>query len=182
MNHSPSKFPESNIAEQSLYSPQPPPASANLEASLTTLLALVCDSTAWEYGETWIPQATHPILELSSVWCVDTNLEMEQVLSWKQFQVCSKAFTLRPGEGMPGRVWQFQQSEWIDNVSAQSEAYFLRNQIAKALNVRAALGIPIVDNSQVVAVVAFFMSRARPLDSALIHQTQTSISQAFQTI
>jgi hypothetical protein len=81
---------------------------------------------------------------------------------------------------MPGRVWQSQQPEWLNDVSAQSETYFLRNQIAKALDVKACFGIPIIVNSQVLAVVVFFMSKARSPDAEVIEQTQTVI-QSFQS-
>jgi hypothetical protein len=173
MNHFSSNSPAADVSEQV-------PTSANLEASLTSLLTTVCGKTEWEYGETWLPQAAHSILELSPAWCVDSDLDIGQVMSWTQFQVCSKALTLRLGEGMPGRVWQSQQSEWIDDVSAQAETYFLRHQIAKALNVKAAFGVPILVNSQVLAVIVFFMSQARSLDLNLIELTQSAISQGFQ--
>jgi hypothetical protein len=180
MNHYSSNSAAADVSLQPLSLPQPSSASTNLEASLTSLLTFVCSKTEWEYGESWIPHPTHSILELSAAWCVDPDLDMGQVMSWMQFQVCSKAFTLRLGEGMPGRVWQSQESEWIDDVSAQSETYFLRHQIAKALNVKAAFGVPILINSQVLAVIVFFMSKARPLDRSLIELTQSAIAQGFQ--
>jgi hypothetical protein len=180
MNHSSSNSAAADVSLQPLSLPQSSSASTNLEASLTSLLTFVCSNTEWEYGESWIPHATHAILELSTAWCVDPNLDMGQVISWTQFQGCSKAFTLRLGEGMPGRVWQSQEPEWIDDVSAQSETYFLRNQIAKALNVKAAFGVPILVNSRVLAVIVFFMSQARSLDLNLMELTQLAILQGFQ--
>jgi hypothetical protein len=68
----------------------------------------------------------------------------------------------------------------MDDVSAQSETYFLRNQIAKALNVKAAFGVPILVNFQVLAVIVFFMSQARSLDLNWIELTQSAILQGFQ--
>jgi hypothetical protein len=149
--------------------------TTQLITRLNSLLSFVCRTTAWEYGESWIPSATHPILELSSAWCLDPNLDIHQSISWTQFHACSKAFVLHPGEGMPGRVWQSHQTEWIDDVSAQSETYFLRNQIAKALNVKTGLGLSAIANSQVLAVVVFFMSKAQPPDPDLIEQTRTAV-------
>jgi hypothetical protein len=179
MNHFSSNSQAAEVSEQLLSLNQPASTSTSLEASLTSLLTTVCGKTEWEYAETWLPQAAHSILELSPAWCVDSNLDIGQVMSWTQFQVCSKAFTLRLGEGMPGRVWQSQESEWIDDVSAQAETYFLRHQIAKALDVKAAFGVPILVNSQVLAVIVFFMSQARSIDLKLIELTQSIISQSF---
>ncbi|MBW4517905.1 MAG: GAF domain-containing protein [Timaviella obliquedivisa GSE-PSE-MK23-08B] len=135
----------------------------------------MCDRTEWEYGESWITDAACPVLELSPAWCVSTDLDMRHAIPWMQFQVCSKSFVLRPGEGLPGRVWRSQQPEWLENVSAQSEAYFLRHQIAKALSVKAGFGMPVMVNSQVLAVVVFFMSKERSLDATLIEQTKAVV-------
>jgi hypothetical protein len=176
MAHSPSSEPNTSIR---LLSSQPLPLPEDLEKSLISLLTFVCSETEWEYGETWFPSETYQILELSSAWYIDANLEMGRASSWAQFQACSRAFMLRPGEGMPGRVWQSHQSEWLDDVSVQSEAYFLRNQIATALGVKAGFGIPIIENFKVLAVVVFFMSKAKSPDLDLIVKTQTAV-QNFQ--
>jgi hypothetical protein len=143
------------------------------------LLNTICARTEWEYGESWVPDAKHSILELSPAWCVSLNLDIRRATPWMQFQVCSRGFVLHLGEGLPGRVWKSQQLEWLDDASTQTETYFLRNQIAQALSVKAGLGIPMIMNSQVVAVVVFFMSRARSLDPDLVDRTQ-AIVQQFQ--
>ena len=169
MNHDPSRRSTSHIPAQSLS------ATTNLVTALTSLLTLVCVDTKWEYGEAWIPDATYPVLELSSAWSVDPNLDVDRANDWMQFQICSQAFVLSRGEGLPGRVWQSCQPEWLDDVSVQAEGYFLRHQIAKALNVKAGLALPIVVNSQVLAVVVFFMSKARSLDPAIMSATQTAV-------
>ncbi len=149
------------------------PVKTNLEIALTSLLTLVCSSTEWEYGESWIPAPTHLALELSSAWSVDTNLDIQRAATWMQFQICSQEFTIGLGEGLPGRVWKSHQLEWIEDVSIESESYFLRHQIAKAFDVKAALAIPIVRQLQLVAVVVFLMSKARAPDPVLIAATQT---------
>jgi hypothetical protein len=143
---------------------------------LSKLLLAVCTNTEWEYGESWMLDTNYNLLELSPAWCVNMNLDRDRVNSWMQFQVCSKAFVLQAGEGLPGRVWQSQKFEWIDDVSVESESYFLRNQIARALSVKAGCGIPIVMNSRVLAVVVFFMSKARSQDQQLIENTQSAVA------
>ncbi len=113
---------------------------------------------------------------MSPAWCVNTNLDMRRAIPWMQFQVCSKSFILRSTEGMPGRVWQSQKPEWMEDVSAQPEAYFSRDKIAKALGVKAGFGVPIVVSTQVVAVVGLSMSKARSLDLLLIEETQAIVN------
>ena len=170
MNHHPShRSTSARILAQFL------PAPPNLVTALNSLLNLVCINTTWEYGEAWIPATTSPVLELSSAWSVATNLNMERATAWMQFQICSQAFVLGRGEGLPGRVWKSRQPEWLEDASVRSEGYFLRHQIAKALNVKAALALPIVVNSQVLAVVVFFMSKAQASEPALMAATQTAV-------
>ena len=150
-------------------------STTTLVTALTPLLISVCAGTEWEYGESWIPDAMCPVLELSPAWCITPDLDMNRTISWMQFQVCSKSFVLRSGEGLPGRVWRSLQPEWLEDVSAQSETYFRRNQIARALGVKAGFGVPILAEAQVLAVVVFFMSKGRSPDLDLIAQTQAIV-------
>ena len=149
-----------------------PTSAPNLVTTLTSLLTAVCTRTEWEYGESWIPDATHSALELSPAWCVNTNLDMRRAIPWMQFQVCSQAVVLKLAEGMPGRIWQSHQPEWIEDVSVQAEVYCSRYQIAKALGVKAGFGIPILVSAQVLAVAVFFMSKTRSPDLRIMAQTQ----------
>jgi hypothetical protein len=153
------------------------PASSNSPflAGLNSLLISVCSQTDWEYGECWIPNQNHNLLELSPLWYANAELDIHRKISWMQFQMCSQAFVLEPGEGLPGRVWQAQKFEWIDDVSDKRETYFLRNQIAKILNVRTGLGIPIIEN-QVRAVIVFFMSEVRSRNSQQIEFVRSAVA------
>jgi hypothetical protein len=151
-------------------------ASNRLVPALTILLASVCANTEWEYGESWLPNPAGTTLELSPAWCVNTNLDLHKAVSWMQFQICSKAFVLSPGEGLPGRVWQSCQPEWLEDASAASDTYFLRNQIAKALSVKTGFGIPIIVSSQILGVVVLFRSKTRSPHPLTIARTQAIVS------
>jgi hypothetical protein len=150
--------------------------SDRLVSALTTLLVSVCANTEWEYGESWLPNPTGTLLELSPAWCVNTNLDLRKAISWMQFQICSQSFVLCLGEGLPGRVWQSRKSEWLEDAAAASDTYFLRNQIAKALSVKTGFGIPIIVSAQVLAVVVFFRSKTRSPHPLTIAQTQEIVS------
>jgi hypothetical protein len=157
-------------------------STSPLSSALTSLLASVCTKTDWEYGECWIPNTNHNLLELSPIHYVNTKLDIYRTISWMQFQICSQAFVLEPGEGLPGRVWQSQKPEWIDDVSVQSETYFLRNQIAKGLSVKAGFGMPIAIESHIVAVIVFFMSTARSQDRQQIDFVRSGVANFKQNI
>lgn len=142
------------------------------------ILQQVCQTTDWEYGEVWLPKINSPILELSPAWYVSAQLDNDHKLAWKQFHYCSEKFILRIGEGLPGRVWASQTSEWIIDVSAQSESYFLRNQIAKAFGAKASFGLPI-NMKDMQAVVAFFKAEAQNQNSQLMAATEAIVRQSY---
>lgn len=121
---------------------------------LYAALKLVCQTSGWDYGEAWIP-SSDGVLELSPVWYSLPDAE-----AIEKFRLCSEAFVIPPNQGLPGRVWTSKKSEWIVDVSARSETYFLRNQIAKACSVKAGFGIPIASDRQVILVLVFFMRHA----------------------
>lgn len=140
----------------------------DFHTALFVTLSQVCEVTGWDYGEAWIPCKNDMVLELSPALYISTLRDSASVASLEQFWLCSKDFILPPATGLPGRVWSSQQPEWIPDVSAESETYFLRNLIAKALGVRAGFGVPILANDQVLAVLVFFMLEVREEDRRLV--------------
>ncbi len=147
--------------------------TSTISAIFTSMLKQVCEETQWEYGEVWLPK-TDTILELNPPWYVSSRVRDNRQLAWAQFGYCSENFILRLGEGLPGRVWDTQAAEWIADVSAQSESYFLRNQIAKAFGAKAGFGIPIVERN-IIAIFVFFMSEILEQDMEMIAATEAII-------
>jgi signal transduction protein with GAF and PtsI domain len=137
-------------------------------SALTITLGKICELTDWDYGEAWIPSKDDKFLEISPAWYASNRRGSDFVHALEQFRLCSEGFIWFPGIGLPGRVWSSQQPEWICDASAQTETYFLRNQIAKAFGVRAGLGVPILANHNVLAVLVFFMSEVRSEDRRLV--------------
>ncbi len=126
--------------------------SAYFQEQLYAALKTVCQTGGWDYGEAWVP--SDDILELSPVWYSRPDTE-----AIEKFRLCSEAFIIPPNQGLPGRVWASGQPEWIVDVSAKSETYFLRNQIAKACSVKTGFGIQ-VKCDRVLVVLVFFTRQA----------------------
>jgi hypothetical protein len=143
---------------------------------LNTILQKACEAADWDYGEVWLLDRNTEILHLDDAWFLRADLTADRKRAWEQFRACSEKFALRLGEGIPGRVGQLQQSEWIDNVSVQSESYFLRNQIAIAFGVKAGFGLPLSTNAGSVVLV-FFLAEAQPRNDSRIAATQAAIAQ-----
>ena len=109
--------------------------------------------TNFAYGEIWLPQAENELLELSSDYYI---VEGNRSADLELFHQCSQDFILSKGEGLPGRVWLNQEPEWILDVSAESESYFLRNKIAGVCGVKTGLAIPVSLEEKVLMILAFF--------------------------
>lgn len=136
----------------------------DFQAAMQVTLQRVCQLTSWEYGEAWIPNQEDKFLELSPIWYSTPNIE-----ALEKFRLCSEAFVLSANIGLPGRVWSSKQAEWIVDVGAASETYFLRNQIAKACGVKAGYGIPLIIGDRARVVLVFFMRQAQAEDEQLIN-------------
>jgi len=136
--------------------------SEDFNAALKSVLQRVCELTDWSMGEAWLPTQDDQQLRCSSVWY---SREPE---CWLPFRQVSEALTPNRGDGLPGRVWQSHQSEWVPDVSRQSPVEFLRFQQAQALGLKAGMAVPIEAGDRVVVVLCFFMFESRPEDPALV--------------
>lgn len=151
--------------------------SQDFHSALGLALRKVCEATGWSYGEAWIPQPDGAFLEASPAW-------YSSIQSLELFRRYGEELKISLGTGLPGRVWLSQQPEWIQDVSLQTDAVFLRTQIATAVGLKAALGVPIIadvhnhtqdtkqqkasSEPQVLAILLFFMLESRKEDKRLV--------------
>ena len=142
-------------------------------------LAKICHLSNFIYGEAWIPMPEENILQLSPNYYIAPDTEKQNLeefldakpdfaISMQQFWLCSQEFIISSGEGLPGRVWLSKKPEWLLDVTAQSEGYFLRNQIAKAFGIKTGFAVPVIADDQVLMVLAFFALDIRPKDFELL--------------
>ncbi|MEP0818314.1 MULTISPECIES: GAF domain-containing protein [Trichocoleus] len=149
--------------------------SSEFDFVLAAMLETACETMNWEYGEAWIA-IDDKVLQISSTWQTQTRLSRDRKLDWESFHACSQKFVLHAAEGLPGRVWASQTPEWMVDVSAESESYFLRHQIAKAFGAKAGLGLPVIIE-QLQVVLVFFRSEAHSRDQQCIDLTEAAVAQ-----
>ncbi|MGF2040507.1 MAG: EAL domain-containing protein [Nostoc sp. CmiVER01] len=130
--------------------------SPNFNSALGQVLQLVCQTTHWDYGEAWIPSANSHVLQCSSAWYINDHEHENHLPQIEEFRAVSEKLTFALGVGLPGRVWASQQPEWHEDISKQPETIFLRQDTALENDIKAGLGIPVVVNQQVLAVLVFF--------------------------
>lgn len=135
--------------------------SQDFHSALTVTLRKICEMAGWNFGEAWIPDSEGNVLKCSPAWyCTDSRL--------KPFRKFSESFEFSIGVGLPGRVWASKQIEWDKDVSAKSEATYLRAPMAKEVGLKTGLGIPLIANTDVLAVLVFYMFESHEEDEQVV--------------
>lgn len=140
----------------------------NMHSAIQIVLNKVCESTGWVYGESWIPNKDKNVLEYGVICACDER--------HTKFFEHSKEVTFKPGIGLPGRVWASGKPEWVRDVSLNGHV-FLRAETAMEAGLRAALGVPIIAYSEVLAVLIFYMSIASIEDELQVKLISAAASQ-----
>jgi PAS domain S-box-containing protein len=131
-------------------------AAETLEEAVATVIREVCQESGWVAGEMWIPDDDCARLGLAPGWWA-ASPEMEAF-----FVEASAPQTMGPGEGLPGLVWQTQQSAWVDVVTTQREGP--RIDTARRVGFAAGVAMPVLAEGEVVAVLGFFADHRRTED------------------
>ena len=133
-------------------------AASDLSAALEVVIRRVCEKTGWAFGQAWVPNQDGTALDCGPAWFGGESL--------KQFRAASERSQFTPGTGLPGRVWQSKQPAWIQDVTLDGN--FPRSKAATKVGLKAAVGIPIMSGSHVIAVIEFFVRESREQNERLV--------------
>lgn len=136
--------------------------ASNFEDALHAVLCEVREAIAWEYAEAWVPDIDGTVFHLKQA-CYDLEDGPLQ-----QFHVLSQTYTTTDKPGLLGTIWESHQPIWIVDVSQTSNPTFLRVQAAAAANLKTAVGLPIVLDNEVLAVLVFFKRSCSEYDAKLV--------------
>jgi PAS domain S-box-containing protein len=136
----------------------------DFNSALSSILRSCCKFISWDLAEAWIPNIDGTYLEYFPYQCVGNvccqNSEAKDS-DLESFQCQSSNFIFASGMGLPGRIWQSKQPEWIEDVALASDIY-LRQTIAAGAGLKAGFGVPILVNDQVLAVLVFYKRSVIP--------------------
>jgi PAS domain S-box-containing protein len=133
--------------------------ATTLEGALSEALTRICELTGWATGDAWLPDPSGAVLRRAAgVDHPDEHL--------RRFHAASAGTAFAPGEGLPGRVWQAGNSEWVRDVTGSPD--FSRSEPALEAGLRAAVAVPVTAAGAVVAVLCFYSYDARQEDPGLI--------------
>lgn len=141
-------------------------AAPDVETAVRIALQKVCEFTDWEYGEAWLPDERNERLVPARAWFAAKD---------DRFSRASLAFSFARGEGIPGRVWEQQRPLWERDLS--TAVAYRRTELAAASGVFAGVGIPVVLEGVVVAVLVFHASSLGEEDHRLTDLISTVASQ-----
>ena len=114
---------------------------------LTGLLAAVGTMLGWVLGAAWLPDEADDRLCCAAVWYDGTP-------GLAGFAAITEALTLSTGIGLPGRVWQSGNPDWLTDV--RLDPNFPRAQAARDAGLAAAMCFPITSRHGTEALVEFF--------------------------
>ena len=133
--------------------------STDFKTALAAVLQNLCETTGWLLGQAWVPRADGSVLECIAAWA-QNDAAMEK------FQRASEGLTFPRGVGLPGRIWASKQLAWIHDVTV--DANFPRAADAREAGLKAAVGIPVMTEEEVVAVLEFFVHDSRREDERFV--------------
>ncbi|MFD1586128.1 PAS domain S-box protein [Halorientalis brevis] len=144
----------------------------SFEESLSRALRRICRETRWVYGDAWMPTASGELALVSSADVRDADAE---------FAAASSATTFEPGEGLVGRVYESGEAEWIRDVT-DADAQFHRAAAARESGLTTALGVPVVADAGVIAVLTFLLPAHEAVDEQMIDLLTTMVDQLGEVL
>jgi PAS domain S-box-containing protein len=133
--------------------------SKDFKTALAAVLQNVCETTGWLLGQAWVPRTEGSVLECVAAWA-------QNEAAMEKFRRASEGLTFAQGVGLPGRIWASKQLAWIHDVTVDSN--FPRAADARETGLKAAVGIPVMTEEEVVAVLEFFVHHSRREDERFV--------------
>lgn len=129
--------------------------------ALIAVLREICQTTGWAFGQAWLPSSDGSMLTCGPAWSADE----ERVAPFRRG---SLSLRFPPGHGMIGLAWERRRPVWVRDTVAASPDLFRRTDMARQVNFKAAMAIPVMARGEVVAVCEFFLNEAREEDERLV--------------
>ena len=147
--------------------------AGSLDAASRDILDAICEPLGWETGALWLVDHAAGLIR-----CVATRGGPAAPLA--AFDGASRALALRPGEGLPGRVWARGQPAWLPDVSQDTN--FPRAAVAAATGLHAAFCIPVQAGGETVGALEFFSHAIQTPDDDLLAMVAALGSQIGQFV
>lgn len=125
--------------------------SNNLAEAGPRILREMCTGLGWDYGAIWQVDRARYALRLLATWAAAENAEQNEFLKLTQES------SLELGAGLPGRVSETGEAEWVEELEAGTN--FPRVAAARAVGLRSGFAFPFLSGGEVVGVLEAFTRR-----------------------
>ena len=134
--------------------------SASFEDALQRCVDEVCEHIGWTVGHVYLPGDGGSSLESTAIW----HLDEEGIHD--EFRKVTEETSFALGVGLPGRIWESGEAEWI--VDVHNDSNFPRAIQCSEIGLISAFGFPIKIRDQIVAVLEFFTEEELDPDDNLL--------------
>jgi len=135
---------------------------SSLEQAVQEIVDEVCRYTGWPIGHIYVIDPDNPNTLISTdVWHIAGDQK-----DFSTFRAVTETTSFEKGIGLPGRVFESGQPAWIVDVTKDSN--FPRMKAAKDIGIRSGFAIPVLAETEVVAVLEFFAVDAVEPDGSLL--------------
>jgi two-component sensor histidine kinase/PAS domain-containing protein len=135
--------------------------------ALRLCLEIICEISGWPVGHVYLPDEAAGELVPADIWHMPTSASTEE------FRLRTLGTKLKPGIGLPGRVWQSGEPLWISDL--KSDSNFVRHEGVGEL--RSGIAFPIMVAGQTIAVLEFFTRTLAQPEPELLAFVQTVAQQ-----
>jgi DNA-binding response OmpR family regulator len=142
----------------------------DFHTALEATLCQVCEKIGWDFGECWLPNSQATVFELGEGWYTSDQ-------RFEEFRRESKKLTFATHREFLKQICQSKQPCWLPDVSIEPCDVFQRNQRAKEVGLRACLGVPILFNDQVLAILVFLKQESSQAELQIIELVNSLATQ-----
>jgi PAS domain S-box-containing protein len=132
--------------------------------ALAKVLEKSCLSIGWDYAEAYVLNGDGTKMVCCPVWY--GRPEIQDKLA--KFHRLSQTATFPPGLCLQGWVWISKQPLWEEDVGALPQTVYPLARQAEVIGLKSALGVPILANNTVIAVLLFYSQNFRKEERELI--------------
>ncbi|MBA3531016.1 MAG: PAS domain S-box protein, partial [Ardenticatenales bacterium] len=135
--------------------------ATSIDAALQAALTLVGTHIGWEVGHVYLrPAGASPHLLPALLW------HLSDPSAFAPFRRATEAQPFGPGEGLPGQVLATGAPLWLTDLT--EDGTFCRAASAQAAGLQTGVAVPVLVETQVVAILEFFTTQALPQDQPLL--------------
>ena len=142
----------------------------DINLAISEVLDRVRQHIAWDYAEAWIPNREKT--ELVYIPCQMVNHHR-----FETFQTISSQMVFHWNQGLPGKIWHSQESEWIKDCCGKYNPVFSRQELACDVGFRSLFGVPIISNSEVLCILIFYQTEQQNYHPNLVKLIQSVVTQ-----